>query len=378
MGYARHTSTAAKLAAAVVGTAASMYSKRRRASSTKTASKTRAKVGTSSRRRTGSRTVTRRKKTRETTQPVGEYSRSTTALGRKPAHTLSAAWKLLDQNISSNVYAYRAYNVFGGTSGAISLQNTSPSTTTGPFNLPMHMWEVTSAMNVIAGNVTAPNVFWTPQLSNPTDTASITWVNNLGTLSVENTDNATTIVNSYPAGNDTFDWFQAKMVFYCPTALPCRYQIDVVQLTDQRLTPGAASTPFATAFYQALAKRFAYNPIESGNSRYKKYLKTLYTQSFILNPKETTESVNTIFREVNLFMRMNRRCTYDWEDQDRMNMLGNEGQVNSDLTIKTQVHPRARIFLLIRAQANNAVSYTPTIMPSYDFVLRMKHSQFTG
>lgn len=372
--------TALKLAAAVAGAAIGMG--RRRTGSTITKKTASVRTRRAVKRRSGSRTVTRRRRTKETDAPAGEYTRQTVARGAKPQHTLRAAWKLLGQNIQSSVYGYRNYGQFAGTTGAIQLLNTSPTALTGPFVVPMHLWEVTCAPNYIGGALSVPTHMWTPVFSAPSGGTTMTWNNTVGVmptpiLSLEGADVNNADPSGYPQAGDTLEWIQAKMVFYCPTALPCRYQIDVVQLKDTRLVPdGTATTPFRTAFWQAAVKRFAYNPLEGGDTKYQKYFKTLYSQTFILNPKETTESVNTIFREVNLFMRLNRRTTYSWEDTDIMNTLGVDGQFNSDGTFKTNVHPRARIFLMIRAQANNAVAFTSTLMPSYDLVMRVKHSRF--
>lgn len=330
------------------------------------------------RRRRRGRVTTRRGKGKETKEGWGEYTKRDTALGRKPRPTLRAAWKLLNQNKSSTVFAHRSYSQFGGNQGAIALANISATSTTGLLEVPCHLWEVTSAVNPVNGVITAPNVAWVPNFSNPTDTATLTWVNGRP-LSVENADNATNQSIIYPNGSDTLEWIQAKMLFYAPTTLPCRYAIDVVQIKDTRLVPDNANvTQFACAFWQNVIKRFTFSPLEPGSVKYQKYFRILHSQSFILNPKESTEAVNTIFREVNIFLRLNRRATYDWEDQDRINMVVQDGPVNLDANQKTQVYPRARIYVMIRAMARNGSAFSTTIHPSYDMVLRMKHSQLSA
>lgn len=335
-----------------------------------------------SRRNAKTRVLSRRRKRSETTVGHAEYTRETVARGRAPRHDLKGAWKLLSQNISHSVYAYRYYTAFAGTQGGHGLQNVSPTTSTGPFQVPLHLWELTSAVNIVNNAVTQPEISWTPRFSDPSSTATLTWATvgaQANTLSVENSDFANAAYNNYPGANDTLDWVQSKLLFYAPTARPCRFQVDIVQIKDTRLIPDAANTSaYATAFYQALVKRFAYSPMEPGDSKYQKQLKVLYTNTFILNPKESTESVNTIYRELNVFLRMNRKCTYDWQDADRMNMLGQEGQINTGQTMSTQVHPRARVYLMIRAQAGNSTAFSTALMPSYDITLRMKHSQLNS
>lgn len=366
------TSSMAGLAAKALVGAAAAYAKTKKGA-------TKSKVKRGGKRKARSVTSVSTKRKRETYVPQGEYTRNSLAIGKRPRKTLKAAWKLLEQNKTSNVYSVRAYSQFGGVNGSYWLANTSPSTTTGPWNTPLHLWELTSAPNNISSTLVYPNVRWVPQFSTPTDTGALTW-STADALGIENADTQPNMLHTLPLGNDTLDWVQAKLLLYCPTTLPARFQIDVVQFNDTRLVPDNTTgvSTFAAAFWQSMLKRFAFSPLEPGNNKYQKYLKVLHSQTFILNPKETTEAVNTIFREVNVFMRFNRKCTYDWEDQDRMNMLQQEGPTNLDANIKTQVHPRARIFLMIRAQSRNGTGPSSTIHPSYDIVLRMRHSQLSS
>lgn len=343
----------------------------------KAAPSTARKTKTITRKRTASQTTTRRG--RETLTPTAEYTRQSVSMGKKKPKTLAQVSKFVKSNISQRVLSHRNYSQFGGSGGALALLNTSTTSTTGSLSLPLHLWELNASPNVVNGVATNPTIMWTPQFSDPTSTGTLSWNKPAITLALENADAPTNAYDNYPMGGDVMDWFKAKMIFYCPTTLPCRYQIDVVQIKDTRLVPDTANTgAFAAAFYQAMSKRFAYSPLEEGDSRYQKYLKVLYTTTFILNPKESTEAVNTIYREVNIFMRTNRRCTYDWEDQDQMAMLSQEGQTNTDTNLKTSVHPRARIFLMIRAQSKNGTAYSPTIHPSYDIVLKTAHSQLSS
>lgn len=328
-------------------------------------------------RRTGG-TVTRRRNTKETDVPGAEFTKQTVSLGlNKPRQV--AMSKFVRDNISKNIYSYRTYSQFGGLTGNIGLLNVSPTTSTGPFQVPLNLWELTSSPNIVNGTITYPAIRWAPVFSTPLSSATLSWTND-GTLSIENADNATSYVQNMPSGSSHLNWVKAKMLFYAPTTVPCRFQIDIVQFKDTRLVPDASTgiSDFARSFYQAMVKRFAFSPLEDGDTKYQKYMKVLYTNSFILNPKESTESVNTILRQVDIFLRLNRRCTYDWEDNDGMNVLTLDGQTNTGVNNKLQVHPRARIFMIIRAQAQNSTAYSATVHPSYELVLKTAHSQLNG
>jgi len=368
MPYKRTYRAAARTAAAIYAGARSVMKGRK-------AAPTKKRVTT--RRRKATRGSTRRLRNTTETQ-VSAYTRQSYVKGRKPRQNLRSAWKLLNQNIANTVYRMGQYSAFAGTSGLLQLKNISPTATTGPFETPMHLWEVTACPNIVNGVVTTPQIGWFPTLSTPLDSATLSWQQAFG-FTVENSDNATNIIDNYPNANDTLEWVQAKMIFYAPTTRPSRFQVDLVQFKDTRLVPDANTgvTQFATAFYQAMSKRFAFSPLETGDTKYQKYLKVLDSKTFIIEPKETTDTVNTNMKEVNLFYRLNRRCTYDWADQDRMDMLVNAGQINTGQTISTQVHPRARIFLIVRGQAANGPTFSTTTMPSYDILLRSKHSHLS-
>jgi len=345
----------------------------------KDAAKGKPKYASKTRTASKTTTVTRRRKVQEGEQSV--YSKQNVSLGRPERHNLRNAWKKITANTIHNTLRINQYSQFAGTSGANNLTCISPTTSTGPMTLPCVLYDITSSPNMINGAAIVPSVRWIPTLSTPLDTGVITWANDtLWTQEGADT-NGSAYTSIYAGASETLDWVQAKMMFYAPLTVPCRFQIDIVQITDTRLIPQTGTVPdgtFHTSFWQAMLKRFIYSPLETGDPKYKKYLKVLHTTSFILNPKETTDATNTVFRELNIFKRFNRTCKYDWQDQDKMNMLLNEGQINLDGAMSTYVHPRARIFVMVRAQARNGTAYSSNIHPSFDIMLRKRCSQFSS
>lgn len=332
-----------------------------------------AKFRLRNRHRTG--TAVREKPDKDTSQNA-EYVRETVARGRKPKQTLRAAWKMLNANKSSVVFGVRQYSQYGASQGQIALQNQA-ATLDSTWTPPCVLYDVTSCINDIGGVATAAAPGVKPIFSNMRDTATISWSSGgMSSWTLDTSDAPNSVQESYPMGSSMLDWMKAQLLFYSTTTLPTRVQVDLVQITDTRLVPGAESTPFATAFWQSAIKRFAYSPLEPGNNQYKKYLKTLYTKSFILEPKETTESVPAQLYQLDLFQRFNRKCTYNWQNADRMNINAVEGPVNR-ADNQNVVHPRARIFLMIRAQSKSDTAYTTTVHPSYDIVLRTKHTQLS-
>lgn len=324
----------------------------------------------------GSRTqvVTMRRRN-EQLPAYGDLTRYNRSIGRRPRRNVKQAWKRLDATEKHTVFAYRQYGPWGGTNGLIPLANTSPTLITGLFTPPMVLFELTSCINVAgtpAGSTVVPNIGWSPQFSDPTAAGNLSW-NSGNPLTLEKASLGSNIATNYPTRSSILDWIQIKSMFYHPTTKPTRITVQLVSFNDERLCPGATVTAFSTAFYQSLIKKYSYNPVEPGDSEYKKYLKVWHTVSWLSDAKETTDSSVAKYREVNIFKRFNRRCKYDWNQDDAMAMGAQDGQINQG-DMSTQVHPRARIYLLIRAQCINGTAYSNLIHPSYDLVIRTRHS----
>lgn len=317
----------------------------------------------------------RRRRNGEMFVVTNDYTRATRSLGRAPKKNLYQAWKRINQSKTINVYAWRSYSDWGGVAGKNKLNNTSASPSTGTLTCPCHLYDVTASLNILGtpgGTITAPNIRWDVTFSNPNDTGNLTWVNT-SPLALEKSSAGSSYLEGYPLRQDILDWIQFKLLFYCPTQRPSKFLIQLVQFNDERLVPGATVTTFSSAFWQSMVKKFMWSPLETGDNQYNKYLKVLYSMQFSMDPKESTDPANTKLREVNIFKRMNRRCTYDWQQDDRMFMNQEDGQQNSG-DLSTTVHPRARVFLMIRALASNGAAESNTIHPSYDLVYRCRHS----
>jgi hypothetical protein len=103
------------------------------------------------------------------------------------------------------------------------------------------------------------------------------------------------------------------MLFYAPGSQPSKISVQIVRFKDDRLMPEAQAvsqigTPFATAFYQSLLKKFMISPIETSNVAYDKYLEILFSETFILNPKESTDPTDTRYRQLDIFKWMSVHC----------------------------------------------------------------------
>jgi len=283
----------------------------------------------------------------------------------------------LNSNITKNVYGYRNLSTFGGLTGIVPLA-TIQTALGATIVAPVHVYDLTSANNIIGGSALNVSPRLNLSFTNETDTGNIAWISDVTTWQNENTQGGTTFTNSYPNGESKLKWINARFLFYAPTVNPTKISIEIVQLRDERLIPGAANTGndlnFATAFWQYIAKKCMTNPIEPMNTKYRRYIKTLKTVEFILDPKETTESNATRYKEVNIFMRLNKTCRYDWQNKDRVNLLNQDPQQNYS-QLSNYVHPRASVFMIVKGLATKSTGYTSTLHPTYDICLRTCHTQ---
>jgi len=229
--------------------------------------------------------------------------------------------------------------------------------------------------------VTETNPYLQADFTNITSTGVLSWSGNNGyngkNWAVQQTAGTSAIaLDTYPAAECMLDWVSVKMLVYCPSTVVSRFAIDVVQFTDDRVVPGSVG-PYATAFWQAATKKFAYSPLESGSMSYSKHIRRLHSQTFIMEPKETIENELNHYREVNVFLRLNKSMRYDWNDQEGMGFQGLDTQQNTSEYIQNSPRLKQRIFLMIRGQATytNTYSFNLAYHPSYDIVIRKKQSQ---
>jgi len=326
-------------------------------------------------------TITIQKKKKEMTGQNDEFNAKRLSYGRKPRNNFKNLARFVHQNVSKAVYGYHGVSRFGGASGFTFLSQVQTALGT-PVTCPIHLYDMTSVKNVVNNVTTLPQTGYYLQYTNETTSASGVWqpfiVNKQ--LDTEYSGNTATLVQNYPNANSTLRWGQAKMIFYAPTTIPSKINVSIIQFIDQDLSPAnetlIASTlnTKATAWYQAYLKSKMFSPIETRQAGGIKGIKVLHSETFIMNPKESTEATSTHYKQLDIFKWFNRKCNYAWNqslqtsDQSPVPAV-NQGQ-NS-----TTVHPRARVWLLIQAQAGLATATIPTLHPSYDLVLRTQHEQ---
>ena len=343
--------------------------------------RTAAKKGGNRRRR--ARTVRRQSGKRKTFESSGAILSGTSVnYGKRMRKSNRNLWRVVDSNSERIKFGYTSITPYGGVRGGNFLTHyqTTPGTN---IIAPLHMYDITSAPNVVNNVATFPPSYYELNFNQEIPSA-VTWT--ASTLyQIQNAPHAQSINSDYMGGRSMLEWLKVKMLLYAPGTIPVRINVELVQLTDQRLHPADAATfgtqPFVVGFWEYMSKQYMTNPICEMDTRYSKYVKVLKKFSFYMDPKEagTETNVNTHYKKVDIFKWFNRRCRYDWNDGDIASLaFTNAGagdfQVNNDEKMDTKVHPKARIYLMVRGQSNLSTSINDTtVWPSYDMNVSIQH-----
>jgi hypothetical protein len=167
-----------------------------------------------------------------------------------------------------------------------------------------------------------------------------------------------------------------RLLLNSPTQRSTKFIIQLVQLHEEVL-PGAPATALNTAFWQTLIKPFMHSPLADGMDKdMKKYIKILKSQTVSLDAPESVEDhMTSRTKLLNIFYALNRTCNYRWgQFADRQAMETNDLIKNLNIqNISTHVEPKARIYMMIRAQCEQVGAIVASTVPSYDIVAKFYH-----
>lgn len=294
--------------------------------------------------------------------------------------------------LSVNPLVFRWQNI-GPTStpgGAIYMFNSQVGT--GNWSVPLHLYDISACVNYFSGATQTPNIGAYLQVTNTGDVnfATLTGVDNTGAgnpaLQLETSANGATNL-SVPYAKSIFEWAQIKLNLHGATNRASRYYIQVVQI-DPRVIPTtyfgqvAGNDATCKTFWSSLFRNLVRDPLEVGvTPSVKQFMKVLRSYTVHIDPTATYETdTDPHMKTLKIFMKMNRMCRWDWSQNaltvdTPAELLTQQWELNMGEN-QNMLHPKARIFLMIRA--TNYVKDTTgtppiTTTPTYDICLRMKH-----
>lgn len=327
---------------------------------------------------------------------------------------------LVRDNAETEIFRYGALNTFMNITasninnvpffscpGAYALTNYNANNSN--LYAPLHMYDVTSLNNAVNNTIVNYNPGY-HLIFNSNLGATNAFFSNLpcklndgslgGSWFYENVSGSNSSVDIYPKKASYQDYFQARMLCYGASTFATQYAIDVVQLRDDFMHPdllsgsasnlpgGSVSTGNYRAstlgFYEYLTKPFIAHPLQEINPAFRKHIKILKSLRFTLQPRLSNETDNPTghCKKINLFVRLNRKCRYDWiEGGSDPNLQGVNTYISEQGQVACITEPKSRIYLMVRALAQPVASpATPTLSntPSYDLLLRSKHTWLSG
>lgn len=302
----------------------------------------------------------------------GELAQSSRRLGRLERRRGAKYVKhLVRSAVQRNIYGTQEWSAYGGKYGAVPLINFY-DTVTPRYTLPVHLYDLTCAPNNVGGTVqTAQCGYQLTCSTNVTVGATLSWRALGNPVDVIRSGHTASTSASLPNTSSLLRGASIKMMLYAPTGIPIKYVIQLVQFDDEDYAPtsGIASGSVADAgtsqavgttlnvlsqpaasFWLNKMQPYAKSPVVHQFREGVPKMRSLYSKTIIMNPKETTEVSNTKYHQFNLFKALNRQCTYAYEQNTQWNIL-DATEVTDNADNKCCVHPSKRVYLMIRAMA---------------------------
>lgn len=273
-------------------------------------------------------------------------------------------------SLSRLVLTHRRIGPFND-NGQLYLENKLFSN--GNLRFPLVLFELNSTNNVINGSVQnhAPvkmlhqsaspsQLYWEDIQGQATDgSLSAAW-------QIENSEFGSSAGNTFPHDNAIHKWSSLDLELWGCKNKPTKYTIELVQFNEDVLPDWAARTGQSAEFWQSMVKHYTYSPLakmEDGYNRAK--YKVLKRYKVNIDPTANYENdSDPHVRTLKLYYKMNRHCNFAWQFSNPaiqsatdMNDVDWKQEANQ---ASTQVHPNARIYVMIRASNYTQISPTGT------------------
>ena len=337
-------------------------------------------------------------------------------IGKKPKTTLKSVAKVARAGVTSSTFRWQRLSNYINTQGELTLDRKTTGTIpniNSTENMPIYIFDVSGIPHNGAnlGFTTYSDQLCFQLVKNYQNSGLLplyTWTAVRGDS--RNGGNSTGF--ELETGSDQaqhqsslWKWVEIQLDLIGPTSIPCKWDISLVQFKDefclnqtnptglpQRNSSDTVSFTKYDMFWEKLSYPLISHPMAKQHG-YQGFnpMKTLYKQSLITQPKINTDLYTSGEEKIiKIFKWMNKLNKYDWM-QDRAvkapdDVVGGqtnpEGWANSAFAAPfvgndyyPKVHPRKRIWLMVRAQNYTATANgtTAPFCPSFDVVIRVGH-----
>lgn len=198
--------------------------------------------------------------------------------------------------------------------------------------------------------------------------------------------------SSYPMNMSIHKWSSLDLELWGQTTKPTVYTIYLCQLSEDVLPTTfysggvgsyqSQSDQNAVEFWQSMVKRYTYSPLAKIDDGFgNKKIKIMKQYKVNIDPTATYENdPDPHVKTMKLFYRFNRKSNFEWKfstaaGQSIANMNDADWQPELGQN-QNQVHPNARLFVMVRASNFTRSTLTDTtnaIAPSISWVMRSCH-----
>lgn len=240
--------------------------------------------------------------------------------------------------------------------------------TDGSIEYPLMLMELNSCNNLVLGTVTThqpvrtlyqtadtasnpKEMFWYPQpglLANGNVDTTGSWV-------LENSGGTSNSAHTFPHESAIHKWSSIDLELWGCKNKPTKYHIALCQFSEDVLPDWGNRKDQSAEFWQSLVKHYTYSPMAKMDDGFnRKKMKMLKQYTYNIDPTASYENdPDPHVKTVKLYYKFNRKCNFAWQ------FAGPEVQTVADMNDEdwkaehgqnqTQVHPNARIYLMIRA-----------------------------
>lgn len=369
------------------------WKKRRSGSKTVTRKRYRKKVASNFRSGMPSVTLTKRKKTYKENHSTENRATSLQVPAKR-----SSPMGYINCILEPHWYRAQGLSQYDTSVGFYSICNRTDGV--GNVILPCHVWDLTACQNYDGSVTQIPDVGYQLGFNSTADSAdTVTFslpgqsANGVTTpvqsrLIAENVTGST--VNTFPNRKGYHHWTHIKMNLYGVRKRSTRFKVEMIMVKDSfsDFISAASTNTEKKRLYSYLAKPFVYSNLNSGDPQTKADFKILKSYEVIVPASKLDdyggENAVPNIQTLNWFINHNRLRRYDWQKGNPDDHAQDAGfDTEGASGISTRVDPRYRIYLLVRALSperrsiiggTNETPADPISEPSYDFVMRQKFS----
>lgn len=348
----------------------------------------------------GNRAGTKRKRggsrlryRRNPDEGTGSYNQWSTRYAQGKLARLNMR-KIFKNTLDYVNYCWQKISRFG-TGGLIKMVHTYNAVASPTYyQLPVMAFELNSCNNwsngttafyapcaMLEKNISTGNFRWVSvQGQSPTGVSNINW-------HVEKSSSPQNTQRSFPNDRSIMKWCMMELELNGQRANPTKYTIEVCKFSEEVVPMLNLGTDITDGnygeFWDSHTKQYTFSPLSQLVNGYAvKKVQILRRYNVAIDPTATFETdARPHVKTFRIFLRTNTKCTYNWKlaNPNVQNVADFEDVdfKQEDNENQSQVDPKARIFLIIRASNYNLqtdpAAVTDVNTPMLNLRVRTQH-----